>query len=323
MATFTQWCRSVSRPGAQPRRVTWLYGSAVLREEAIQRIFLAVHCGGAALTAGGIPERAVWDACLQLPPPGEDRLVMVRSAQRLRDFAPLAALGSARDAAGLWLVFSSDDDDCYQRKAGKIVQDGKKVLLPGPAAVSALSCGQLVRCALSSQEDQIAWIQSQLPGLAPTVAWRVLDRVGGDLALAASVCAQLALWPAAGRTEQAVAALVPQEPAGEFTEAVVHDRKAQAMAARPPEEETGRAIGQLGSLLDYLALLYSASLQQLGMRDTVKLGVPQVVAVKYRRIASRYPPARVLSCRMLLAEADAAWRSGAGEGVAEVVAALW
>ena len=190
--------------------------------------------------------------------------------------------------------------------------------------VSALSSGQLVRCVLSAQGDQIAWVQSQLPGLAATVAWRIIDLTGADLALAASVCAQLALWPPGERTEAAVAALTVREPSQAFTEALVLGSKDQALLAIPGEAETGMVLGQLGSLLDYLAQLYSASLQQLGMRDTVtRLGVPQVVAARYRATATGYSPDRVLSCRQLLAEADSAWRSGVREGVAEVVCALW
>ena len=325
MATYAQWCRALAREGAQPRRVSWLHGSAVLREEAIRLIRAAVPATYQSVTAGVVAEQEVWDACLQLPPPGEARLVVARSAQKLRYWDSLAALGTARDSAGLWLVFSSGDADCYQRKAGKVVtQEGKKQLQPGPAAVSALSCGQLVRCTLSSQEDQIAWVQSKLPGLPATVAWRIIDLTGADLALAASVCAQLALWPPGERTEQAVAALTVREPSQAFAEALVLGARDQALLAIPGEAEMGMTLGQLGGLLDHLAALYSASLQQLGMRDTVtKLGVPQVVAARYRKIAREYPPARVLSCRTLLAEADSAWRSGAREGVAEVVAALW
>jgi hypothetical protein len=325
LATFAQWSKALGKDGAQPRRITWLYGSAVLREEAISRIRDVIPPGSyTAVTAGTVPLQAVWDACLQLPAPGEDRLVVVRSAQQVKSWAPLAALVAARDTAGLWLVFSADEDDCYQRKAGKVaIADGKKALLPGPAAVSALSSGQLVRCALSSQASQIAWVQSRIPGLPATVAWRIIDRTGADMALAASVCAQLAFWEPAGRTEQAVCALVPQEPAEEFAEAVVKDEKAAAVLAVPAGDEVGSVLGQLGYLLDHLATLYSASLQQLSLRDTVKLGVPQVVAVRYRKMASRYPPQRILACRALLADADAAWRSGVREGVPEVVAALW
>jgi hypothetical protein len=312
--------------GATPRRVTWLHGDAVLREEAIAQARSLIPGAARAVTAGSAPEPDVWDICLQLPHPGESRLVVVRSAQQLKswDVLTTALSGPPRDAAGLWLVFSSDDPDCYQRKNGRIVTEGtRKVLQVAPGAVSALSSGQLVKCALSSEADQIAWVQSRVPGLPATVAWRVIERTGADLALAAAVCAHLGFWAPSERTEQAVRALVPQEPAVEFAEALAQDRKADAMRAVPLSPATGSALAQLGYLLDHLAALYSASLQQLNMRDTVKLGVPQVVAVKYRKAARGYPPDRVLSCRALLAEADTAWRSGAGDGVAEAVAALW
>jgi hypothetical protein len=326
LASFMQWSRAMAKEGAQPRRVTWLHGAVVLREEAIARIRTLVPGMHVAVTAGGAPEFRVWDSCLQLPHPGEHRIVVVRAAQRLSTWDVLASAlsGGVRDTAGLWLVFSSDEQDCYQRKDGKVVTSGTtKVLHPGPAAVSALASGQLVRCALSSHEDQIAWVQSRLPGLPATVAWRIIERTGADLAQAASVCAHLRFWGPGERTEQAVRALTPQEPAQEFAEALAAGRKDTAMRAIPASTSTGAALAQLGHLLDHLAVLYSASLQQLSVRDTVKLGVPQVVAVKYRKAAMDYPPGRVLSCRALLAEADAAWRSGAGDGVAEAVAALW
>jgi len=324
MASYLQWRK------AAPRRITWLCGNPVLAAEAVQRIRDLAPAGHfwQSLTAGEAPDRDVWDAAAQLAAPGENRLVLVRSAQRLRSAEPLREIASTgRDGAGSWLVLWSDEDGYYQRdaKTRKTATDnmGRKILQPGPAAVQAASCGQLVRCALSSEADQIAWVQEKLPGLSPGVAWRVIARSGGNLAAASSLREFLSLWPPEARTEALVGGLAVQDSQDEFTELLVTGRKDAAMRVIPPPDDLGGVLGMLGSLLDNLARLHDASLQQFSVRDCVKEGIPQVVAVKYRVAAKDYPPDRILSCRMLLARADSAWRGGAREGVAEVVAALW
>jgi len=327
VAAYAQFLKAVAKPGAVPKRITWLCGDPVLAREAVTRIReLVAPRSYHPVTAGRhIPDSDIWDVCAQLPGPDQEpRLVVVRSAQKLRDFTVLGEIAS--EGAGSWLVLVSDEPGFYKLgRYGKAATDnmGSKSMLPGPAAVRRLSAGQIVQCSLTSQDALVAWVQLQLPGLPQTVAWRAVERCGEDLAELASLCRFLALWPPQARTEALVSALVVPAEAQEFVDSLVTGRKAAAMARIPESEELGGVLGLLGSLLDPLTGLYSASLQQLTLRECVQGGIPQIWASKYRAAGRHYDPARVLACRKLLAEADSAWRSGAGDGVAEVVCALW
>ena len=114
-------------------------------------------------------------------------------------------------------------------------------------------------------------------------------------------------------------------PGGEFAELLVAGDRAGALAAaRAGQVAPGPAIGLLDSRLGMLAAIREGQRRQLEDRDIAgKLGVPRFLIGRYRNVAHEYGPDRVRRCRELLADADAAWRSGAVAGVAEVLAANW
>jgi len=329
VASYSQWLKAAARPGAQPKRITWLCGHPVLAREAVTLARELIQpVSYHPVTAGKHSEAFAWDACTQFPMPAQaPRMVTVWSAQKLRDFTTLEEIASAgREAAGIWIMLVSDEPSLYKPgRFGKAATDnmGAKIMLPGPAAVKKLAAGQVVQCSLTSQESLTSWVQSRLPGLPSVVAWRAVERCGADLAEISSLCQFLALWPPQARTEALVEALTVQAEAAEFVDSLVCGHKAAAMSRIPAPEELGGVLGMLNTLLDPLVELYSASRQQLTLAECVRAGIPQIWASKYRAAGKNYDPARVLSCRRLLAEADAARISGAEDGVAEVVCALW
>ena len=320
MATFSQWLRA----GCPAKRITWVCGpEQVLADDVVSAICSAVpggglHCGQ--YSAGADPEREIWAACAVIPPPGEQRLVIVRDAHKLRrpgELVPLVKAG--REAAGLHLLFVSADADFPRERDG----DGKSVLAPHLAALRDSRYGQLIRCVPPKDDDLLDWAARCWPGLGRNAAWRLLEAAGGDLG---AVRAAGAKAVATGLlAEKYIPVLGEPPPGGQFAELLVRgDRAAALAAARTAPLAAGSAIGLLDSRLGTLAAIRDGQRRGLEDKDIAsRLGVPRFLIGAYRDVAHAYDPARVRACRELLAVADAAWRTGADRGVAEVLAASW
>ena len=82
MASFSQW----QRAGCPVKRITWVCGP----EQALAVDVLDSVCAAlpevipAVYFAGNDIERDIWAACGVLPPAGQERLVIVHDAHKLR-----------------------------------------------------------------------------------------------------------------------------------------------------------------------------------------------------------------------------------------------
>ncbi len=311
MSVFSQW----QRAGCPAKRVTWVCGP----EQALAVDVLDGVCAAlpevipAVYFAGNDIERDIWAACGVLPPAGQERLVIVHDSHKLRRPGALVPLVKAgREAAGVYLLFVSADQD-FSRDA-----DG---LAPHLAAIRDARHGQLIRCTLPKDDDLLDWVARQWPGLGRNAAQRLLERAGGDLGAVRT--AGLKARMTGLLDEKYIPVLCEPPPGGQFAELLVAGDRAGALAAAAATP-AGPAIGLLDSRLGTLSAIREGQRRQLEDRDIAgKLGVPRFLIGKYRDVAQAYGPDRVRRCRELLATADAAWRSGAVAGVAEVLAANW
>lgn len=307
------------------RRATWVCGpERVLAEEVAAEIrAAATEC--LPFIAGEDSEADIWAAAGQIPSdPEAECLVIVRSAQRLRRTGLFAdTVRALPELPGVRLLFMSDENDFP-----RVRTEDKEVLAPHIELLRDSRLGQLVRCTSASPEDDapewlLDWASRRLGGAGRILGSCLLERTGHDLEAAANVAGQLT---ASGLpvTREHIEALV--QPSASFTDALVRGRREDALRAAlsMSGDETGRAIGLLAYQLDVLSLLYAAAEQRLDARDiALKLGVQTFLQRRFRDVARSYPPARVQSCRTVLAVADDAWHAGAGLGVAEFVAVLW
>lgn len=271
--------------------------------------------GTAVFFAGNDVERDIWAAAGIVPPAGQRRLVIVHDAHRLRrpgELAPLVKAG--KEAAGSFLVFVSGDRDFARGPDG---------LAPHLAAIRDSRQAQMIRCAALAGDDLLDWAARCWPGLGRNAASRLAERAGHDLAAIREAGAKAA---ASGLLdERYIEVLCEARPGEEFAEALVRGDRAGALAAlAAARPHAGAAVMLLDSRLGHLAAIRDG--QQRGMEDrdiAARLGVPRFLIAGYRDAAPGYGPSRVRRCRELLAQADAAWRSGAEAGVAEVLAANW
>lgn len=307
MASYLQWSRNPVL-----RRVTWVCGA----EPCLVREVVAAHRAGAdpdrlvTFFAGETPERDIWDLLLSYPPPGGRRAV-VYDADRLRSLHLVADLAAARGMDAAVTVFVSPEAD---------FGDGGHL-----AALKASRSAQTVRCcAPSSLEDRVALVASWWPGATANLAYDVLTRAG-SLDAAWQACLQAR---AAGLEPlPAMAALACQQAAaGDLADLLFAGDKprAMALAAEVPRAEIPGLVG----LLDYrlgLAQEAGAALRSgLAPREVAgQLRADRFIAGKVVPHAAAYDASRVRRLRRVLADADAACRSGASIGVAESVIALW
>lgn len=317
MATYAQWART--RP---VRRLTYVCGTERVLAEEVVALAVAAADDYVPLIAGDDPEEAVWDAASQLPPdPDVVRLVLVRSAQRLRNWDQFPAIAGARAELGnVRLFFCSDEDDfAYVR------EDEERQLAPHLALIRDSRQGLLVRCGTPSSEALLDWASEQLGGAGKVLADHLLTRTGSDLRAVADVAGKLVL-SGITPTRERIDLLAEQAPGATFADSLMLERKPAALLAldQLTEGEAGGVIALLDSRVSTLAVLHDAYVRRMDARDiAVKLGVGQFLQRAFREVAPAWTPARVTDHRSLLAVADDAWRSGAGEGILEMVCALW
>lgn len=298
------------------RRVTWVCGP----EDVLARDVVAAHRAGAptgqcvTLFAGDTPEPEVWDLLLSTPPGGGRRAV-VYGAEKLKDFSAVPALAADAGLATAYVVLVSGADG-FEREGG--------AMAPHLAALQAAKSAQLVRCCEPAKpEDRAALVAAWWPGAVLTLAHDVLTRCG-SLQRAWHACAQARqarLQPTA-----AMAALVCQgEPAGELADLLMAGRRRAAVAvAREACAETGLVIGQLASRLAAVEQIADAMRDGTGARQAaIRQHVDGFTAGRVLPHVRSYDAARVRRCRRLLADLESAWRSGARDGLAEVLIALW
>jgi hypothetical protein len=330
VATYSQWRAKLT--AGRPPRLTWVCGlERVLSDEVVavtRRLVAGTLEPGEDLdyevyTAGQAPERDIWAAALSIPY-GVSRFVVVREASRLARWEMLEEwLHARRELAQCWLVLDDTPAADFPRVTG---EDGKQVLAPHAAWIRDSSLGQLVRCSPLSDEDLAAWVQRETRAqVSADDAGYLMARASGDMTAVRDVCRKAAVL-AGTPSRDALAVLCDEHPAAEFAEALLRGERRQAALAATAmsREDTGWAIGLLVSRLDTLEAIRRARDAGAMPHDTARhSGVKSFLVREYAPLSAQYGDARLRQLRSVLAVADDAWRSGAREGVAELIAACW
>jgi len=312
VGTYSQWRTAVDK--GDLRRVVWICGDQhVLVEEVIDTIREHVNAGEldyTSLSCVDTADRDIWAAAMQYPlTPGASRLLLVRDAEKLGNWEPLTEwMDHSRQLPGSHLVFVSNETNVPDKPYIEALQSRRRI-------------GQVVRCSQPSPEDAIAWVRRR-SRLDQEMAFHLLRRVGGNIAVAASVCTKLTAFDGTAGPAT-IDALCDQEPGQSFVDALIAGDKPEALLAVPrmTDREQGAAITLLSARLDILGALWRSSRHAQSVRDL--RGVPVFLAKKYRHLARDYDPNRCVYARRVVAVVDEAYRSGARVGVLEALVALW
>lgn len=325
MGSYAQWRRAADK--GTVRRFTWICGTEqVLVNEIISKIWELLGTDIDAdifdMTPGwGETERDVWTCTAGYPAdPARKHLVIVRGAQHLTRWQQLLSLiEHTFELRHLYLVLVSSEPSLSQ-----ITGDERPELAPHLAWLRDASQGQLVVCSPPNEKDLIAWTQRQYPGAPENLASHILTRCAGDLAAVRDVCAKARIFPEVSK--RVVDELSIQSPGADLADALVAGDKRTALAAalEADLDTFGSVIGLLDSRLDMLATLHKATADGMSPQDMhTKLRLPQFVVAKYRRFAPGYTESVVAQRRAALALTDSTYRTGARDGIAEFLVALW
>ena len=322
MGTYLQWRTAADR--GEVRRLTWVCGDQlVLVDEVLATItdLLQVPTWEhVVLRARDVPAATVWAAAHQYPlTPGANRLLVVRDAQLITRWEPLAGwLDATRALPGVHLVLVSDEADTpHQPGAGR---------RPGPPAphIALLQArrrlAQVVRCAAPGETIAVDWVRRHSHLDADTAQYLV-HRCAGNLDVIAAACAKITLFDTQpGRT--VIDHICPPPPTAVFTDALIAGDKPGALRAlaRMGDRDRLGAIALLGQRLDILAALWRATRAGQGEREIT--GVATFLTRQYLPHARNFDPKRCAYIRQALAVVDDAYRSGARIGVMELLVTL-
>lgn len=289
------------------------------------------------LVAGSAKDAEVWDALNQYPSTdGAKKLVLVRDAERIRNWKPLEPWFMSRQIPNVYALFVSalHDFPCkckhaanrHRRKDGdRACRECSCQAYEQPEWLARIvKTGRTVKCGPLNEDDFITYLQG-LGNISRVVGHYLYERVSGDLALASN-CMRKARFYTREVSEVVVDRLTQPSPAESFVDELVMMRKARAADAiwAIPEDDYRRIIGLLDHDVEVLARLHRLQTRRLNPWEIEKESKEHRMTVQRLLPAARhYDPVRVRNCINTLAFVDSALGRGAREGVLEALVAIW
>lgn len=320
MSNWAHWRLAADK--GEVRRVTWVCGDQrVLVEEVVDTVrglLKASDIDFVSLIAGEIPDREIWAAANQYTmTPGANRLVQVRNVERIRRWEPLDEwMINTRKLPNSYLLFVSSEPDVPYSLVGD-----KRVPKPYIEAIKPPR-GHVVRCGMPNETDAVSWAKRRAP-LDDEMARYLLMRTGGNLALAASVCAKLNLFGNVNPGPKVIDELCREVPSDSFVELVLMLKKREALIAAEGVDprEYRRIVGLLDQRLDLLLALNRVL--RVGQTPREVQGMPVFLVRQFWPYAKHYDERRCAQIRRVLAVVDEALKGGAKDAVLEAIVALW
>lgn len=312
MSSFGLWRKG----GSKVKRITFVCGDqSVLAEEVAVAVRAEFAADQVSVRFGGIDrDDQIWDTYATMAP--DRHLVAVRCADKLRSLDPITrVVATARSGASCFLLLISDAAD-FPREGG--------TLTAPMLALRDYSGAQMIRCSELADADLISWTQAKWPVLSRLGARQLVDRCHGDLPTIRDAIAKAVACDV--DDEKFAVGFADVGPGGRYVDHVLAGERAAAFAAaeKIDREHLGTVLAELDRRLTDVERVAAAKRAGYDAKAmAVKAGIASFVVIRCRDLVGCYDRARILRNRHLLAVADAAWRSGARAGVAELVAANW
>jgi DNA polymerase III delta subunit len=329
MSTFSQWRTAHAKSGV--KQITWVCGTEqVLIEEVVRTIkddLAPESWNYIPLSVGEDTERSIWSEIDQHPIDSGMRLVVIRNAERIKDWFRLEDWIRFRNLnPNSYLVFVSNEDRLQRLPVPEGAERGTKgAIAPHIAALSGK--GTAVECRPYTQATAkyaVKWVQEKAP-MRDGIAGYLLDRANGDLRLVRDICEKLAVFPD-DISITTVNALLSEQPRDDFSDALMAlDKKTALLSLEQlPESEYSRTLGLLDSRLDLAGLVHDMQSEYKSPSQISAAAGSKAFLVKdILPVSKHYDRKRRLQIRKVLATADEALRSGNSIAVLEAVVALW
>lgn len=326
MSTFAAWWKSYrKKPTVRP--VTWICGSErVLVEDVLLTIRSALvpdPWDYLPMTVGEDSEREIWAAVFGLPVADGNRLVVVRSAERLKSPERILDFARRADASPRsYVVFVSADDSVPRQEPGEDERRGAVV-----PWLTLGARGQYIECkpfTIDTAPVAVEWVQAKT-GMRASVAGHLLNRADGRMRLVRDTCAKISILTR-DPTVSAINELLSAQPRDTLVDALLAMDKKEALLAleRVQPGEYSRILGMLDAQLDLAGLVHDMQIARATSYDIMRAAGNKGFLVKdLMKVSRHYDSKRRTLIRQVLAVADDALKSGAREGVMEAVIALW
>lgn len=356
MPNVLQWLESDK---AKKYRVNVVFGSDyVLRDDVLTRLrVLSEPQESMSLHVGDVSAAQIWDEVNTQPMPGvKRRLVVVRSADKMRNWRPLESfIGGASVYPETTLVLCLERDALGRRERNRDKSlpgspVWETVYEPWEQALRDYQAAGLFSCTPPSADvsdptkpsQARRWLSQRLPVSEKQTEylWR---RTGGSSLLARDVVRSLRVL---GITDASVMPfsdftsyvdhLIGMHGAEDFVDHLLFDRKPEAFSAVSSAsfDVNGykKILGLLSQRVDWLQALHGALATKEHLDQVVRrLNIPRHMVLYYahrelarHNVARKYDARRVKRVRQILAEFDDALNASrgvpAGFGAALIVA---
>lgn len=317
----------------KPRQFTWVCGTEqVLVEEVIERIhdeLAPTVVNYAQFVVGEDKERAIWNEMDQHPFGRSMRLVVIRNAERLKNFDRLAEFVKFRTSnPHTYVVFVSGEPRLPRLEPTEQEKRDRKVpaLLPHLQLLSN-GKGFLIECRPYTQATAphaIAWVRAKVP-MREGIAGHLLDRANGDLRLVRDTCRKLKGYESEIQLST-INSLLAERPRDDFADALLamDKRTAHLALSRLAPSEYSRTIGFLDARLETAGLVHDLMTAHKEQKEiAAALGSQRFLVGDLMAVAKYYDVRRREAIRKVLSEADAALQGGQTDAVMELVVAMW
>lgn len=273
------------------------------------------------LTAGETSDKDIWAALNQYPSEGP-RMVVVREAERMSRWSPIAEWWGSRELVESHALFVSSDDtvDTSVEHMRLFVTRGKVV-----------KCGPFNPPERGKADKRLEVLKAHAAITDPAARLLIL-RTRGDMDLALDFLNKCKLFKGVV-DERIVKAIVEVAPTDQYVESLIafKGRDAfEALSTLPPTTYSS-VIGYLDYQLDCLFRLYRAmkradNIKDKGRRTREIIKSSHLEAWQVAKLipyARRYDPVQVRTCIEALALADSKVAEGETDLVMEVLTSLW
>lgn len=333
LSSFSQWRKSLAK-NPDPRQITWLCGDeGVLIEDVVAYVkgrLQPAPWNYVPLVAGQDSERTIWAEVDQLPLGAGNRVIIIRSAEKLKEWDRFEdwIKNRSRNPRTFLILVSNEERIPRTELTREQKRKGETAtVLPHVAAIGTK--GHVIECrpyTNATAKYAVEWVKSKIKKpMRDGIAAHLLNRADGDLRLVRDVCFKLALFPGE-ITISTVNGMFIERPRDSFADALLAlDKKTALLALRDlPVADYSRTLGFLDSRLDLAGMVHDMLIDHKPQTEIARAAGAQSFLVKdIIPVSKHYDTKRRLAIRKILAITDEAIQSGNSVGIMEALVLLW
>lgn len=264
-------------------------------------------------------DTSMWELASQYPlDPNSNRLVVVRNAEQIKDWAYLSDwLAYSRANPKNYLLFVSNDAD-----APAVYAKGKRQSYEEHIELIRTK-GKFIKCSVPNDDDLVKWAETY--GLTKASAEFLVERTSGDTSAMLDVLRKVHIWEGSP-SPKALTLLCEEQALDSFADyLILKDKKAALMALKSmSDEDKSKIILRLDRRLDMIMDIARHVRKRMYAGDiAATTGIKVYLVKRFTPVVKDYDDRKIIYCRQLLAMIDGVQRDGAKTGTWETLITLW